>query len=76
MKELAIWLGKLLLILAIIFIVCKDIGQYIQYRLDVQIFELMAKKYDCVFLTPSASRIDVGMFDCHEHIVFKKLEDL
>lgn len=65
---------SLLLFLAISFIVIKDINQYINYRLDLQLYDLMAKKYNCTFLTPSASRADIGMFDCAGKITFKKLE--
>ena len=76
LQELAIWLGKILLALALVFLVSKDVIQYINYRLDVQIYEIMAKKYDCSFIAPSATTVDIGMFDCHDHIVFKKIEDL
>ena len=65
---------KVLLFLAICFIVIKDVNQYVNYRLDSQLYEIMAKKYNCAFLTPSASRADIGMFDCQGKITFKKLE--
>jgi hypothetical protein len=65
---------KVVLFLAIFFIVFKDINEYINYRLNIQVYEFMAKKYNCAFLTPSASRADVGMFDCQGKITFKKLE--
>ena len=65
---------SVLLFLAISFIVIKDINSYVNYRLNVQLYEIMAKKYNCTFLTPSASRSDVGMFDCAGKITFKKLE--
>lgn len=66
---------KCLLAFAMVFIVVKDIGLYVNYRIDLQTYELMAKKYNCNFLTPSASKSDIGMFDCQDHIVFKKLEN-
>lgn len=66
---------SVLLWLAIAFILIKDINQYVNYRLDMQAYERMAKKYDCNFLTPSASRQDVGMFECRGQIVFKKIEE-
>ena len=65
---------KVLLFLAISFIVIKDINEYINYRLNTQLYDIMAKKYNCTFLTPSSSRSDVGMFDCEGKITFKKLE--
>jgi hypothetical protein len=70
MKELF----KVVLFLAIFFIVIKDINEYVNYRLNIQVYDIMAKKYNCTFLTPSASRSDVGMFDCQGKITFKKLE--
>ena len=70
MKELF----KVILFLAIFFIVFKDINEYVTYRLNIQMYDIMAKKYNCAFLTPSASRADVGMFDCQGKITFKKLE--
>jgi hypothetical protein len=66
---------KILMGLAVFFIVVKDIGLYINYKIDMQAYETMAKKYNCTFLTPSASKADIGMFDCQDHIVFKKLEN-
>ena len=74
MKNILFNLCKSLLVLSVIFIVFKDISLYIKYKLDVQLYEMMATKYNCTFLTPSASRDDVGMFDCDNHIIFKKIE--
>lgn len=65
---------SIVLFLAIIFIVAKDISEFIDYKLDVQLYEIMAKKYNCNFLTPSASLSNIGIFDCDGKITFKKLE--
>lgn len=74
MKELLVGLFKFAVCTALIVIAINDIEAYVDYRLDIQQYEIMAKKYDCTFLTASSSRSDVGMFDCNSHIVFKKLE--
>lgn len=61
--------------LAIIFIAINGIHNYINTSINLRLYEEMAKKYNCQFLTASASRSDVGMFQCDGKIVFKKLED-
>ena len=75
MNDMVKVLFKGLMCLAVVFIIIKDIGLYINYRINIQSYEAMAKKYNCNFLTTSASKSDVGMFECQNQIVFKKLEN-
>lgn len=75
MKNGLFFLCKLMLAFCLFFIVIKDVEQYINYRLNVQIYEQMAKKYGCTFISPTATTEEIGMFDCNEHITFKKLEN-
>lgn len=75
MNHALLYLGKGIVWTALVMIVLVEIHDYVQNRLDMQTYEEMAKKYNCQFLTPSASRKDVGMFQCDGKIVFKKLED-
>lgn len=51
------------------------VQEKVQHKLDVENYERMATKYNCQFLTPAASRSDVGMFQCGDKIVFKRLEE-
>lgn len=67
-------LSNVLLMMLALIAMAYVIEEKVDYKLDVEIYEQMAEKYKCTFLTPSASRNDVGMFECGGKIVFKKLE--
>lgn len=75
MKNSLIFVCKLVLSLCLFLIVIKDIEEYINYRLNVQLYEVMAKKYNCTFIAPTATSSEFGMFECNDHITFKKLEN-
>lgn len=65
-----------LLIIIVLFLgITYIVQERVQYKLDIQTYERMATKYNCQFLTPSASRSDVGMFQCDGKIVFKRIEE-
>ena len=67
--------GKGLVWTALAIIVSFEIHDYIENKINMNLYEEMAKRDNCNFLTPSASRRDVGMFQCDGKIVFKKLGD-
>ena len=65
-----------LLVIILLFLgITYIVQERVQYKLDIQAYEKMATKYNCQFLTPSASRSDVGMFQCDGKIVFKRIEE-
>lgn len=75
MNSIFLAIGRGIVWTALVLIVLVEIHDYIQNKINMATYEEMAKRDGCEFLTPSASRRDVGMFQCDHKIVFKKLED-
>lgn len=75
MNELLLYIGKGIIWTALVLIVLVEIHDYVNNKINMNTYEEMAKKHNCQFLTPSASRRDVGMFQCDGKIEFMKLED-
>ena len=75
MNHALLALGKGVVWTALVLIVFVEIHDYIQNKINMNTYEEMAKTHNCNFLTPSASRRDVGMFQCDGKIVFMRLED-
>lgn len=75
MNNVLLAIGRGLVWTALVLIVLVEIHDYIDNKIDMSTYEEMAKSHNCEFLTPSASRRDVGMFQCDGKIVFMKLEN-
>lgn len=75
MNNFLIGFGRGLVWTALVLIVVVEMHDYIENKINMNTYEEMAKQDGCNFLTPSASRRDVGMFQCDGKIVFKKLGD-
>lgn len=75
MNHVLLALGKGIVWTALVLIVLVEIHDYVNNKIDMATYEEMAKKHNCHFLTPSASRRDVGMFQCDGKIEFMKIED-
>lgn len=75
MNNVLLYIGKGLIWTALVLIVLVEIHDYIENKINMNTYEEMAKKYNCHFLTPSASRRDVGMFQCDGKIQFMQIEE-
>lgn len=75
MNHLLLAIGRGIVWTALVLIVLVEVHDYIDNKISMATYEEMAKRDGCHFLTPSASRKDVGMFHCDGKIVFKKLGD-
>ena len=75
MNNFLIGFGRGLVWTAWVLMVVFEIHDYIDNKINMNTYEEMAKKHNCQFLTPSASRRDVGMFQCDGKIEFMKLGD-
>ena len=75
MSKFLLYVCKGIVWASLVIIAAKEVNLYIVEQTNLKQFEEMAKKYNCQFMTPSASRRDVGMFQCNGKIEFMKIED-